>query len=409
MSSTMSSIERTADYIYYDINIKNLGNPDSRDDILPLSFEETRTSPIVEKANDYSMSITRFYTDTYSLPVYEADILPGSTDPNEMVHNIQMAYRFSTNPIGRQVSSIVNLEWIPSDKTVQVPIPPSQTSNNFQTPSTKYYYAYDYEHFIRIINNGLATAFNEIKALALITPALYPPNFQNMEPPFMGWQQDTNMAVMYARLIFNQNRDPASVDILNPIVDIFFNPTLYSLFNSFSSNKEFVRDVFNKPLFDFPYYKLSIDNFNGYRVRQGLFDQQTERFIEFPQLYSTISTWSPVSSIIFTSNTLPIIVNSISEPKLTLNNQTIQLNQAGNSFAMIISDLITNQQSYRGDLIYYPSAEYRMISLVGASPITQVDLHVYWRNKRNGRLEPFYLASGGSCSMKILFKAKKAL
>ena len=97
----------------------------------------------------------------------------------------------------------------------------------------------------------------------------------------------------------------------------------------------------------------------------------------------------------------------ISEPKLTFNNNVVQLNRPGNSFANIITDFITDEDSYRGSLLYFPTAQYRYISLLTDQPISQVDLQVYYGLKQNGLLIPFTLPSGGSASLKLLFEKKK--
>jgi hypothetical protein len=64
--------------------------------------------------------------------------------------------------------------------------------------------------------------------------------------------------------------------------------------------------------------------------------------------------------------------------------------------------------SYKPNLLYNPSAEYRRISLTSNRPINNIDIQVFWRNKR-GELKPFYVWSGGSASIKILFEKKKLL
>ena len=133
---------------------------------------------------------------------------------------------------------------------------------------------------------------------------------------------------------------------------------------------------------------------------------QTERFIATPQQYSTISEWTPVSSLVFTSSTLPVVISNLSNPQLYQNNNLIQLERPGNNFANIITDLTTDEQSYHGSILYFPTAEYRWISLTTSQAISQIDIQVYWKSKI-GRLVPFTLPSGGSCSLKILFRKKQ--
>jgi hypothetical protein len=67
--------------------------------------------------------------------------------------------------------------------------------------------------------------------------------------------------------------------------------------------------------------------------------------------------------------------------------------------------MATNDMVYKPNLLYVPSAEYRYIDMTGDNPITDVNINVFWRDKE-GALNPFYLQSHGSCSIKLLFKLK---
>ena len=148
-----------------------------------------------------------------------------------------------------------------------------------------------------------------------------------------------------------------------------------------------------------------VDSFHGVKTNQKL-TETTEEFITTPQEYSTISEWSPVSSLVFCSATLPVVPTQLSNPRLYLDNQLIQLSRPTNNFANIITDLVTDKQSYCSLLLYYPTAEYRKLTLNSTQPINQVDIQVFWKNKI-GKLIPFYLPSGSSCSLKLMFVEKK--
>jgi hypothetical protein len=125
------------------------------------------------------------------------------------------------------------------------------------------------------------------------------------------------------------------------------------------------------------------------------------------QEYSTISNWTPVSSIVFTSNTLPIVSNQLSAPMIYSEGGNI-LSLSGNNsnFAQIITDLETNDNCYKPNLIYTPSAEYRIISMTGNSPLSNIDVSVFWKS-RLGVLHPLLLMSGSSTTLKFLFTKKK--
>jgi hypothetical protein len=127
------------------------------------------------------------------------------------------------------------------------------------------------------------------------------------------------------------------------------------------------------------------------------------QFIKQSQELSTIDVWCPVNSIVFTTNTLPIIVNQFSS-NATINAERMS-SETGAEFALIITDLQTNQQGYKPNVLYTPSAEYRRIDMTGNNGLTNIDIRVFWRAK-TGQLIPFKLSSGASTSIKLLFQKK---
>jgi hypothetical protein len=52
-----------------------------------------------------------------------------------------------------------------------------------------------------------------------------------------------------------------------------------------------------------------------------------------------------------------------------------------------------------------PSAEYRMITLNGNQPLSNLDLNIYYRTKF-GKLIPYRMSAGGSVSVKLGFFKK---
>ena len=404
MSSLESNIDKCEGYVYYDLQIKNLANNKVPDNLIQLNFFEQRTSPIIEVANMYDMSIIRFEVSSYSLPIYVAKIQENSPNLNKMIHQIAFTYR--TDSVYR-FGGADNLTWFPVDETITPPVPPSQSANGYQVDS-QYYWCYDYNHVLKIVNNGLADAMQRLKNDAINNPALYPEEgFQDIPTPFLTWNETTNTATLYARSdYFNTANTPTTKQSL---IEIYFSPTLYAMFNSFPIKKKYIKDnngVEFKPPDVPPFYQIMVDNFSGSKSVQGLFGQETERYIATPQQYETISEWSPISSLVFTTATIPIVSNQLSNVKLYQNNNLIQLRRPNNNFANIITDLSTDEQSYRGNVLYIPSAEYRWISLTTNQPINQIDIQVFWKS-RLGTLVPFTLPSGGACSMKILFRKKQ--
>ena len=100
---------------------------------------------------------------------------------------------------------------------------------------------------------------------------------------------------------------------------------------------------------------------------------------------------------------MPIVVSQFSASN-SISSQTPSAT-IGNRFALVITDLMTNQQGFRPNIIYNPTAEYRRIALTGNMGIRNIDINVFWRSK-TGQLLPFCLPSGGSATLKLLFEKK---
>ena len=84
----------------------------------------------------------------------------------------------------------------------------------------------------------------------------------------------------------------------------------------------------------------------------------------------------------------------------------VQLSSIGNNNN--ISNVLTDfsaDSPLRPYIYYVPTAEFRMISLVGNRPLNNIDVGVFYKT-RTGDLVPFRLGSGGSASLKLLFRRK---
>ena len=370
-----------SDYIYYNLSITNYGNRNTEMQHQQLKFLETRSLPIVNRAKDYKMSIVRFELSTYSLPVYIAQIVPNQSDINKMVHTITLVHTDLANNI--TVIDPVHLVWEAQDKAAALPPAPDATTAKFQSIQ-EYYYCYSYHHFIRIINQAFTTAMADLDLLLGGT-------IKTIQPPFMIWNNETKKAELYAR------KDKFNIDEKENI-KVYFNRPLYTLFNSMPFYKNSLIDDYNR------HYQIIIDAYTGSQISvPGKFVGIQDQLVGVFQELSTIANWSPVSSIVFTSSTLPIIPTQISNPIVYQDGQLIQLTNTSNQFSNIITDFSTNEDAYRSNLIYYPSGENRYISMASDLPITSVDIQVFWQD-RLGILRPFYLLAGGSCTMKILFE-----
>lgn len=389
--SQLSTFKKTQnpDMIYYDIVSTNFQTTTTEEPF--LRFNETRTNPIINNSGDYYLSIVRFSLDTYNLPNIICEIQPNQGDPDLSIYSLTLEYDDGVG--GITPSSQVFLNWIPQNVNATVPIPPSATSNKFQE-NTPYYYCYQFQYFLSLINTAFATAMASV--IANTGGALSP--LFGAEQPVMTWDTTSNSAILQAQEQYFDKSQTAKVRI-------YFNPPLFALFNSFpslnfgtGSNVSLGRN-----------HQMVIANFGGINTillptnvtPPAVQTVWTQMFQEF----STIDTWTPVASIVFTSNTIPIISNQLSAPLVFNNGQSSTGIGNNANFAQIITDMATNQQVFKPNVLYSPTAEYRRIDMTGNTPLTNIDINVYWRDKL-GQLIPFVLASGSSASIKFLFERK---
>jgi hypothetical protein len=358
------------------------------------------------------------------------------------------------------VPSVVNVHWLPDNLS---PTPSRSELNGRNTAQFRYYYCNSYNNFVDRVNVALREAYVEnftrlwdswISTLPVTANNTFvTAEFLNVvarnfpTPPFLDWNTSSLDATMYLNTLFSvvgnyyqpartwsivsNNRVSVTAQPLPFHFKIAMNASLYALFNSFPAvetvinNEKFfilsmpeqvptLRDFATVPVkslplipdynFLYPYYNASSNEFTIPYPEGSVPTYSLEDYmIVFKQELSTIDTWCPVNAIVFTSNTLPIVINQFSA--VTTIGAEPTPSAKGNEFALIITDLTSNQQGFRPNVLYTPSAEFRRIDLTGNLPIRVIDINVFWRSK-TGQLLPFYLGSGGSASLKIMFDKK---
>ena len=114
---------------------------------------------------------------------------------------------------------------------------------------------------------------------------------------------------------------------------------------------------------------------------------------------------NPIRIVYFTSNTLPIQPTLVSPPKI-IGDTTLSVGSVSGHSSGITADYsipVSRQNNYDGEIIYAPSAEYRLLSMSSAQNINRIDLNAYWESK-TGQAYPIYLPSGFSANGKLSFR-----
>jgi len=370
------------DKIYYDIQVTNVESSTSNPPT--LYFNESRNTPFLNVPENYFMSIIRFTLDTQTLPIFIPTIqtnplLNPSLNLNKTIYSFQFSY-------GNYNSGEIFIEWSPQNAYLTAPSLIDENGIQVQDITTGYYDCYTFEYFIDLMNTQIRSAFNTFKDSVIDFP-------EDAVAPVLAWDSSQSVArLILEKSFLNSNETP---------IFLFFNSPLYNLFGSFNSIRNGYTLTNGK---NFQILVIDFGGFNTYTLTDNI-TGVTYEVIEIIQEYSTISAWSPISSIVFTSNTLPIVSNQISKPTVFVVGSSLGSYGNNSNFQQVITDLVTDSGFYKPNLVYNPTAEYRLISMTGNIPLTNIDICVFWKS-RVGTLIPFKLASGATCSIKILFTKK---
>ncbi len=362
------------DIIYYDIDILNTDFQQTEKNT-QIEFQETRNSPFIDKAEDYFMSIVRFeLSDTSTLPVFIPEIEPNQEDINKTIYQLSL-----TNNVG--TSGIITVIYVPFTADQQI-FPQSPVGR--QQENTPYYHVYNYNQFLKAINIAFINALD----------ALYPGGIPTgVTPPFLEIDPVTKKLSLYALASAYYTLDSTKIKIN-------INAPLKRLLNSF----QFVDFGFGNPAFPLP-YTFYLDSMfqHGNVVKLDVGGASLVPYFKMTSQDLDIVTWNPISSVVFTSSYMPVSPTNTSTPSVILYNSGNNRNTAS-----IVTDFqvnITADNSYRQNLLYSPTSEYRLFSLFSSQPLNSIDIRVWWKDKF-GRLNPLTNPGGAFANMKIMFRRK---
>jgi len=381
----MSFTQRdTPDKVYYDITISNLQNIATAPP--PLYFNETRNSPFILDPESYYLSIVRFTLDTNTLPVIQPEIQPSpNADVDLTTYSITLEWENPLNPLQKFVQRNF-VRFIAQNKQAIVPASPNQTLSGLQNNETGYYDIFNYQYWIKLVNNTFEQCYADLNAQVIAAGLALPSAYA----PVMSWDTQQNIAIL--------NADQAGYnDLVADYIKIYFNPPLFNLFSSFPFIIESADVVPNGKN-----ARIIMSGFGGANVTPFPPVNPSYTALQIVQEYSTIALWTPITSIVFTSNTLPIVANQVSAPLLFFNGRRFQSGGNNSNIAQIITDFVADNGVYKPNIVYIPSAQYRLVNLVGNSPLYNIDIEVFYKN-RVGEFIPIRLGSGGTATVKILF------
>lgn len=212
-------------------------------------FSENRTNPILDKSDDYEVSLIRFSIPSSNIPIFLwRDDFSVSLTYNSVVF---------TTPL------------------IFVP--------NSNIPSNIGRAIYDYQDFLDMINVALETAFNNFSASAvyLTIPLIDRPT----EAPILVYDSTPQLISLYSQPQY-------SIKKPTPIY-IYFNTSLFTFFSAFQNFSNELDPVLSH------YFNIK-DNGNNLDIING------SPYIRISQEYNDLFLWNDFQSLIFETDNIPV-------------------------------------------------------------------------------------------------------
>ncbi len=321
----------------------NIADPD-----IPCSFYVNRVTPVLENSEEYTMSIARLDIDSQNIPILIPSIQQGQSNINLTNYVVQI------NENGGAQGTPVNLVYVPKNKYGYNP-------PNVAGALSQYYWIYSVHDVVEMFNTACATAVS---------------TFSGVSPPFMKYNGDNTFSIYFDEQ-FATN------------YSFCVNEYLYNLFRNF--NYEYSQN-------NGVDYILRVTN----QLSTNAVTLNSVNYLVETQTYPSMSVnWSPLSSIVITSPTLPII----SEERVPTINILSGGSNSSNDLEAQLTDIvlsIDNPNDYNNQITYTATTNYRRCSL-NAREIREISIQIYWRSKQ-GVLYPLLMSDGNAGTLKLKFE-----
>lgn len=431
------------DIVYYNADIINNNINDVNNRVVgfvgepTIQFKETRTKPILKNSQNYEFSIVRFQIDgaNKNLPLFIPQIRIGQSNINLTIYRMFLKFKiYYTDPLTLQVNNIdaiVEQEIIyePSNKTYGTnaggglsfgPLPNAPTKQ--VDLSSDYYFVYAYDHWVTIINKTFVELYEKVKVgFAYLWTIRYGPLPQPTiitKVPFMVYEPSTNLFSIYYDTYGFGGKDALSYNNGVPIAgteefEFSANSAFYGLFSSFNTVYQTVSETTGTKGSQYTYIVENKLNTNIWTPNSfTTFPALAPSYYKMTQNYpNTSSMWSPISSIVFTSQQLGVLNEYTSAP-LLLGRSNINNDLTSGNFNPIITDMAYNLKSssdYCNLLFHEPNGEFKMATMLGGSnnSLNNIDINVFWKNRLDNQLYPIRMFPNSNVSIKMMFRKKK--
>ena len=368
---------------YYDVNITNNIYTNPNASLFPANFQETRDQPLFEDApSKYCLSVLRFSIPTDNIPYQIVPVIYDSVDtnnPNNTIYSITMKYN--------GIYYTQNIQWVSQYANIPTPTAPLlvPVSSNKDLDYYLYYSLFSLGHLCDLINTALNDCYQN-NIVPLLTP---PPAGKSYISPYMSFDGLSSYFTLWIPQNFLYDEITSSY-----LIELGGNYLFQSLFSRSFSTLTYGRQLINKLDFRF--------NLINTNVNQIPNDIDPDGFVyRFLQEGETTGNISKFQSILITSNMLPVISSNVSNTATSLS-----VGSVGGGFLPIITDFETDRTSFdnvRINVQYNPTGEFRRINLRGNTPITHIDISIFYKDTF-GSIYPLIMPENTTATIKILFE-----
>jgi len=355
-------------HIYLDLQITNNSISDNDSTEKVLAFNETRSNQYLDSARDYYVSCVRFSLQS-SLPCIIPQMEINTTDTN-IPYDSKTIYWVGCSLISDNATyATTQVLFIPEN--INVPIPSFKSTSVGDLQTNAFYYIRSPSSFLNMINTALTASCSTLGQ-------------GNNNIPQLVFDPTTN------RMFFSMNT-------ITPTINVFMNTALYNLFSSFPALTLGLKPPLN-PLSNGNVHNNFQINFKS-AIVNGEYTILNQDFLSIP-------SWSPIVSIVFTTSLIPVSMTNISQPLIYGDSYQKNVSSSNAITSNIITDFefpLTTGLEYQSILYYQPISELRLFNLISNAPLSNININVFFKNKF-GQLIPLYIPSGGSCTLKLLFR-----
>lgn len=370
-------VEDDGDRIYYNFII---GEKVDRQPLFDAKFQQNLDEVFITNPSEYYISVVRFSIPCQNIPIFVPEIQSyPNTNLNNTVYSLSLEYNGFT-------SGETFIQFISGNPNSYVS-PISTNSPNADTSSI-YYWVYNFQAFIDMVNAAFQTAFMALNVSSGGLPL-------GAVAPYFEFDPSTQLISLVAqRLFYDQT-------LLNPI-NIFMNYKLFVYFDGIEIN--YLGTGANMYLPNGKDVQLIVKDLKNNWYNPSFVAPATPPlYYKMTQNFPNLVTWNVFKSLQITSNMIPIR----EEYAPSLKDISGGSNTESQVFLKDFEPVLNNGGDSRGILYFVLDGPYQLINLVSTTPLTKLDITMYWVD-RFGRKFLLQCPYNQVISVKVVFIKKSS-